>query len=222
MHKRTAALVLTGALAAGTVGAVAITPASAATSSNPVRSRLAWIKNALSGLVSDGTLTQAQADKVANALNNKLPQGPFGPGGPGGHFRGMGLREMAGAAAKTLGMTSQELMTQLRSGKTLAEIAQSKNVSTDTLVKDIVAAVDDELATAVKAGRITQAQADTVKSTLTQRVTDLVNGKLPAGGFGGGMGHWGGGPGSWRSGMPGAPTTPPSGSTTSGASTTTA
>jgi hypothetical protein len=55
MHKRTSVLILSGILVSGAVGAVAITPASATTSTNPVTSRLANIKSALSGLVSDGT-----------------------------------------------------------------------------------------------------------------------------------------------------------------------
>jgi hypothetical protein len=206
MHKRTAAVLLTSALAAGTVGAVVITPASASTSSNPISSRLAMIKDALSGLVSDHTLTQAQADKVANALNNKLPQGGFG-GGPGHRFGGMmGLRESAATVAKTLGMTPAELLKALRSGQSLKQIAATKGVSTDTLVQAMVAAAEQQLATAVQKGRITQAQADTIKSTLTQRITDLVNGTLPK------MGPDFGGPGRW--GGPG--TTPQSPSTPSG------
>ena len=212
MHKRTAALVLTGALAAGTVGAVVITPASASTSSNPVSSRLAMIKDALKGLVGDGTLTQAQADKVASALNNKLPQGGFG-GGPGHRLGGMmGLRESMDAVASALKLTPAELMTQLRSGKSLAEIAQAQGVSTDTLISTMVTAAEKQLATAVQNKRITQAQADTIKSTLTQRMTDLVNGTLPKmrPGFGG-PGRWGG-PGTTPQ-APGSTSNTPSGTT---------
>ena len=150
------------------------------------------IKDALSGLVSDHTLTQAQADKVASALNNKLPQGGFG-GGPGHRFGGMiGLRDSVAAVAKALNMTPAELMTQLRSGQTLAEIATAHKVDVSKLVASMVTAADKQLATAVQNKRITQAQADAIKSTLTQRMTDLVNGNLPGRGMGfGGPGHWG-------------------------------
>ncbi len=83
MHKRTASIILASTLAVGG-GAVALTPASAADSDNPVKSRLATIKGSLSGLVKDGTLTQEQADKVAKTLDEKLPKGGPGRGGPGG------------------------------------------------------------------------------------------------------------------------------------------
>jgi len=212
MHKRTAAAILSGTLILGAAGAVAITPASAATSSNPVSSRLAMIKDALSGLVSDHTLTQAQADKVASTLNNKLPQGGFG-GGPGHRFGGMiGLRDSVAAVAKALNMTPAELMTQLRSGQTLAQIATAHKVDVSKLVASMVTAAEKQLATAVQNKRITQAQADAIKSTLTQRMTDLVNGKLPGRGMGfGGPGHWGG-PGTAPQ-APGSTNGTPSGTT---------
>jgi len=73
MYKRTAAHILTGVLATGAIGAVAMIPASATTSGNVVTSRLAHIKSTVSGLVTDGTLTQAQADKVAGTLNSQQP-----------------------------------------------------------------------------------------------------------------------------------------------------
>ncbi len=179
MRSRTAALVLSGSLVGGFVGAVALTPASAETSSNPVSSRLGALKSALTGLVSDGTLTQAQADKVATTLDQKLPQ--RGPGGPGFGKRGFGHGMMgperaaeAAAAAKALGLTEAELRTQLRSGKSLADIAAAQKVSVDTLVKALVDAAKAHLAADVKAGRLTQAQADKIAANLTQRITDRV------------------------------------------------
>ena len=124
----------------------------------------------------------------------------------------MGLRDSVDAVASALKLTPAELMTQLRSGKSLATIAQAQGVSTDALVKTLVAAAEKQLATAVQNKRITQAQADTVKSTLTQRMTDLVNGTLPKmrPGFGG-PGHWGG-PGTTPQ-TPGSTSGTPSGMT---------
>lgn len=171
MRKRTSALIITGALVSGAAGALAVTPASAETSTNPVSSRLAHIKSALSGLVSDGTLTQSQADKVAATLDQKLPQ--HGLGGMRGKHRLMHL-ELA-TAAKALGMTEDALRTQLRSGKSLAEIAKAQNVSVDTLITALVDAAKAKLAAAVKNGRLTQAQADEISASLKERITNHVN-----------------------------------------------
>lgn len=182
MYKRTAGLILTGVLATGAVGAVAMTPASATTSDNVVTSRLAGIKSALSGLVKDGTLTQSQADKVASTLDTKLPKG--GPGGPGGHggpghLGRMGMHQADEAAAKALGMTTDKLHAALEGGKSLADVAKAQKVSVASLVKTMVKATEAELATAVKDGRMTQAQADKLKASFTQRITDRVNGVRP-------------------------------------------
>jgi hypothetical protein len=180
MYKRTAGLILSGVLATGAIGAVAMTPASATTSDNAVTSRLAGIKSALSGLVSDGTLTQSQANKVASTLDSKLPKGgPGGPGGLGGHFGGMGMRTAHDAAAKALGLTVDKLHTALEGGKSLADVAKAQKVSVSSLVKAMVTAAQGELTAAVKDGTMTQAQADKIKSSLTERITDRVNDVRP-------------------------------------------
>jgi hypothetical protein len=184
MLKRTSGLILAGILATGAVGAVAMTPASATTSDNAVTSRLANIKNALSGLVSDGTLTQSQADKVAGTLDNKLPKrGERGERGPGGRFGGMG-KIQRDAAAKALGLTPDKLQAALKGGKSLADVAKGQKVSVGSLVRVMVTAAEGELATAVKDGTLTQAKADKMKRSLTQRITNLVNHVRPGRGPG--------------------------------------
>jgi hypothetical protein len=204
MRKRTSALILSGILATGAVGAVAITPASATTSDNVVASRLAQIKTALSGLVSDGTLTQSQADKVAGTLDNKLAkQGRGGPGGPDGGMRMMAIKGMTqtrDAAAKALGLTTDKLHAALQSGKSLADVAKDQKVSVSSVVKAMVTATEDALASAVKDGTLTQAQADKMKTSLTQRITDRVNGVRPDAGPGHGPRGSGMSPSTGRSG----------------------
>ena len=125
------------------------------------------------------------AKNHAHASPSTAPPGMLGqPGGRPG--------DDLDAAATYLGTTASSLVTQLQSGKTLADIAGSKK---DGLIAALVAHEKQEVADAVTAGRLTQAQADAITPTLTQRFTDLVNGLRPAHPPGRGFGHGGPGPG---------------------------
>lgn len=131
--------------------------------------------------VSSGRLTQSQADEILSSLKQHItarvnstgpPGAPHGRGGPHG-----GLD----AAATYLGLTKTSLMTQLQSGKTLGEIADATpGKSKAGLIAALVADEKSHLAQAVKDGRLTQSQADSMAANIETRVTDLVNGKLPA------------------------------------------
>jgi polyhydroxyalkanoate synthesis regulator phasin len=136
-------------------------------------------KQEIADAVKAGRLTQAQADQVAPTLTQRftdLVNGVRPAGGPGfgpGHGPGGGHGDDLDAAATYLGTTTSDLVTQLQAGKTLAQIAGSK---TSGLVAALVAHEKQEIADAVKAGRLTQAQSDQIVPTLTQHFTDLVNG----------------------------------------------
>ncbi|HET8614520.1 MAG TPA: hypothetical protein VFL94_03265 [Actinomycetales bacterium] len=195
---RVPGLVLAGAVGLAGVGAgVVIGPAaaSAATSSatKAVGSRVTAIKDALAGLVKDGTITQAQADKVATTLDKNLP-------GPDRRAHGMRFGAGLDEAASIIGVSESDLRSQLQSGKTLAQIAGSKGMSQTTLVDKLVAAAKSQLAAAVKSGRLTQKQADAIGADLRTRITRLVTSTGPMGhrGHDGGRGF--GGPGPWSDG----------------------
>jgi hypothetical protein len=155
---------------------VAASAATTTTTASAVSDRVTEIKNALSGLVKNGSITQAQADKVATTLDSTLPQHGFG--GHGGFGRGADLD----TAASAIGVTADQLRTQLGAGKTLAQVAQAKGVSQATLVSKLVAAEKAEIAAKVKAGTLTRAQADTLTSGLQARITQQVTSTRPAGG----------------------------------------
>ena len=131
--------------------------------------RVAGIKDALKGLVSNGTISQAQADKVASTLATTLP--PMGRGGHGGPGGGLAPE----AVAKALGITVDELRAGHEAGKTLAQLAAAKGISKADLISKLVAAAKAQLAADVTAGRLTQAQADARSSTLTARITEMVD-----------------------------------------------
>jgi hypothetical protein len=120
--------------------------------------------------------------------------GGGGFGGPGGSFS---------AAASYLGISETQLFTDVRSGKTLAQIASSTSgKSTAGLIAAMVAAQKSQLDAAVNSGRITQAMATQIEANTKSRITRMVNG-----GFGrfGGRGGFGGGSNPF-----GAPSQPPS------------
>ena len=108
-------------------------------------------------------------------------------GGRGGGGRGFGLVELQ-AAAEALNMTTDELITALRSGKTLEAIATEAGVELQTVQDAISAAHEDELRT-----RIEQGVAD---GTISQEKADwllegLEKGFLDGPGFGFGVGPHG-------------------------------
>jgi len=130
------------------------------------------------------------------------PPSRGGYGFDGGRFgrpfdgRGLGFAGIFGsftAASKYLGLSQQQLFTELRSGKTLAQIANSTSgKSASGLIDAMVNAQKSALDAAVKSGHITQAMANQIEANLKSRVTDMVNN-----GFGrfGGRGGFGGGNG---------------------------
>jgi lambda repressor-like predicted transcriptional regulator len=153
------ALTLTGLAVA--VPAVAQTEDTDGTSTSVVDR----IKDALSGLVDDGSISQEQADEVATTL------GDSGFGGHWGHGGWHGLE----AAAETLGMTEDELRTALQAeGATLAKVAEEKGVAVDTLVDALVTAQREGIAKAVESG-MPQDVADKRLADVEQRVTEWVN-----------------------------------------------
>lgn len=188
MRRKIAAVALAGAL--GLTGGAVLAPAVAgAQSADPGSSRLSALRDVLESLVTDGTLTQAQADKVAAHLDSSMPmRGPRHHGGFG--MRGGMLGH--GVVAGVLGITVEELHEARHDGKSLAEIAASKGISKQTLITRLVAAAQEQLADAVADGRLTQAQADARKARLQERVTAMVDrtgkGTGPGMHRGGGMG----------------------------------
>jgi hypothetical protein len=135
------------------------------------------LENRVDAAVAAGTITKAQGDAMKARLEaNGLPflglgrvgRGPFGPGfGP----RGGDLP----AASSYLGLSAADVMTQLRSGKSLAQVATAQGKTAAGLVEALKTAAVKKLDAAVAAGKMTAAQRAQVVATLTQRLTDLVN-----------------------------------------------
>ena len=212
---------LVGAQTASSSTTTAITASTAPATADPSKpgARVNAVDDALAKLVKDGTITQTQADAVKKAIQDARPAGGTGgrAHGPRGGMGGFGLadgKSVVDAAAKALGITSDDLTQQVMNGTTVAKIAESKNVPLNTVVEAAVKEITTKIDAAVTAGTMTQAQADKIKTNLTQRVTDFANGKMPfgKGGMPGGRGGHGGGnddDADDQPGAPAAPTTPP-------------
>lgn len=141
------------------------------------------ITEILQPLVDDGTLTADQLSAVVDALAAAGPiggghGGPGGRGGPDGDHGGRGRLGLE-AAATALGITADELRTELEGGSTVADVAAARGVDVQTVIDALVAEakahVDDEVAS----GEITQAEADTKLADATTRITDAVNNGFP-------------------------------------------
>ncbi len=170
-----AALVAPGAFAAAAADSAGSSATSTATPSpsatDRAAARLTALEDALKGLVTDGTLTQTQADEVASTLSTSDALR-----GPGGGRHGDGAGHLAPeAVAKVLGVTVDELRTQEQAGKTLTQIAATKGISKADLVTKLVAAAKAQLAADVEAGTLTQTRADAVAEDLTARTTTRVD-----------------------------------------------
>jgi len=179
MRKKLAAAALSASiLVGGAAGAAVLVPgvASAASSATAAVAPQ-WMTDALDKLVSDGTIDQAQADAVAQALADAKPAG-----GGGGHRGGPG--HSIEAAATALGLTEAELHTALESGQTLAQVAADKGVDVQTVIDALVAQANTHIDEEVASGELTQAEGDARKADVVERVTDMVNNGRPAGGPG--------------------------------------
>ncbi|MCW2679601.1 MAG: hypothetical protein JWM62_1002 [Frankiales bacterium] len=172
MRKKLATYALAGALGLTAVaGAALVAPAvsyAATGDSAALESRVTSIKDALKGLVTDGTITQAQADQVASTLAEARPEG-LGHHGRGGG-RGVHLE-----ALTPLGITAEEVRAAAEAGKTLAQLAEEQGVSDDKLVATLVEAQKARLAQAVTDGRLTQGEADEKAAELQARITERLD-----------------------------------------------
>jgi hypothetical protein len=83
--------------------------------------------------------------------------------------------ESLAISAKTIGVTPKALVTELKSGKSIAQVAGEHNVAVSDVVSALTTAADAKVADAVKAGTLTQAQADKITARLPARITKVVN-----------------------------------------------
>ena len=169
-----AGLVLTGGSGSAVAQTSPTTPDTTApdTTDGETPERSSRLQEALAPLVEDGTITQAQADAVIAALKEARPDRGPGRGGHGGFGRG---RLNLESAAEALGLTTEELRTQLRDGQTIAEIAEAEGVDIEAVKDAMLEAFRTRQQELVTAERLTQDQADANTDAFEGRLDELVN-----------------------------------------------
>jgi hypothetical protein len=134
--------------------------------------RVDRIRAALEDLVTDGTITSAQADAVAEHLSSALP-------GPGRHFIGRGrVGASLDTAAEAIGIERSVLADALRDGQTIAEVASANGIDPQAVIDALMAAHQAKLDELVADGSLTADEAAERAEGALERITAFVNGEL--------------------------------------------
>ena len=123
----------------------------------------------LDGLVEDGVITDDQRQKIETAFDERFVR--FGMGHRGTpHLQ---------TVADVLDMDVDELAAQLKDGASIADIAGEAKVQ--AVIDALVAEHDARIDGAVEDGRLSEEEAEEVRTALADRVEAMVNGEHPAG-----------------------------------------
>ncbi|MDI6893731.1 MAG: hypothetical protein QME70_03800 [Bacillota bacterium] len=172
----------------------------------PEQFRQAWQRAAtaiVDELQTQGKLTAQQADRIRQHIQQGNPDlwGMPRVGGKG--VRGaMGIHMQAGRLALDelagfLGMTPEDFWAALRSGKSVAQVAEERGKTRQEVIDFLTAKVKERLDEAVAAGKITQERADQVMATFQARLPQMLDfvrnctgcpSGVPGSGMGGGRG----------------------------------
>ena len=141
------------------------------------------VQTVIDALVADATerleeIEAALPERMTD-LVNRTGWDERGPGRPGNHHPGINRHLALDTAAEALGLTVDELRTELEGGATLAEVAEANDVDVQTLIDALVAQATERLDEAVDDGRLEADEAEEIKAALAERITARVNGEAP-------------------------------------------
>ena len=123
----------------------------------------AGISSLLSGLVSNGTITQSQADAITKAAQDARAAAKG--------VMDKNREAINSVITSTLGISLDSLKSRLKAGESLATIAGDKKAA---LITAMSAEINKQIDAAVTAGKLTAAQATAQKMKTTERVTNMV------------------------------------------------
>lgn len=154
---------------AGAQESTTSTTTNEASATDRATDRVDRIRGLLDDLVTDGTITSAQADAVAE----HLAQFAF----HGGHRRRHLLVGLE-VAAEAIGIDRAALIDALQDGQTIAEVAVANGVETEAVIDALVTEHQQRLDELVAAGSITADEAAERAAAAAERITELVNGEF--------------------------------------------
>ena len=150
------------------VAAIAVTAivlnvsATAVASADNGKGRAA-MSSLLSGLVSNGTITQSQADAITKAAQDARAAAKG--------VMDKNREAINSVITSTLGISLDSLKSRLKAGESLATIAGDKK---GVLITAISTEINKQIDAAVTAGKLTAEQATAQKVKTTERVTNMV------------------------------------------------
>ena len=122
------------------------------------------ISSMLSGLVSNGTITQSQADAIIKAAEGMRAASKS--------IKDTNRTALDLVITSTLGISFDTLTSRLKAGETLSTIAGDKK---SALITALAAEINKQIDAALAAGKITANQATAQKAKSVDRVTNMVN-----------------------------------------------
>jgi hypothetical protein len=176
------AFALNAVLPAGATGSLATqtdsqSDSSGADASSDCAPRGARFKGVLDDLVTAGTITQEQEDAIIQAFKDEVAKHGGDGDGPRGHggIRHRVIDGMLQVSADTIGVSVDDLKAALQSGQSVADMANAHTVNPSDVVTAIVDAGTTKLDQAATDGKLTQDQADKLKSHLPEAADRFVN-----------------------------------------------
>lgn len=130
------------------------------------------LKNRLDQAVQNGKMTSVQEQQMLTNFSGHATQFLEHAGTMPGHGpRGQGR---FGDVSKILGVDNATLQTDLKAGQSLAQIAQSKGISEQTLITDLTSNLKSQLDQSVTAGKLTAQQEQQILGKFQSHVTQFV------------------------------------------------
>jgi len=124
--------------------------------------------------VASGKLTQDEAAKLKERVNEYGPLSVLGLRHRKDGAVCRGAKLVVGAAAGVLQMDRADIVSALKSGQSLAEIAQSKGMGVDDFKAALLQSVKSKLDAKVTDGTITQEQSDRAYSAILGKIDEIV------------------------------------------------